>query len=108
MRAEHAWCRAMQPRLDMDEATAPDAPGVSRHDTRVQHELAAAEAANEALRRANAELALSRATLAAREQQLRLALDAARMATWEWQLEGDRVSGSPGREALYGQPLGSL
>ncbi|WP_149537324.1 PAS domain S-box protein [Siccirubricoccus phaeus] len=75
---------------------------------RVRRDLAAAEAANEALRRANAELALSRAALAAREQQLRLALDAARMATWEWQAEGDRLTGSAGREALYGRPPGSL
>ena len=71
-------------------------------------DLATSEAANEALRRANAELAASRAALAAREAQLRLALDAARMANWEWQAEGDRLTGSPGREALYGRPPGTL
>ncbi len=71
-------------------------------------DLATSEAANEALRRANEELAASRAALAAREAQLRLALDAARMANWEWQAEDDRLTGSPGREALYGRPPGTL
>jgi PAS domain S-box-containing protein len=71
-------------------------------------DLAAAEAAIEALSQANAELARSRAALLAQEQHLHLALDAARMATWDWHAEGDSITGSAGREALYGQLPGSL
>jgi len=71
-------------------------------------DLHAAEAANEALRRANAELQASRAALAASESRLRLALEAARMANWEWDVVGDRITGSEGREALYGRPAGTL
>jgi PAS domain S-box-containing protein len=71
-------------------------------------ELAAAEAANAALLHANATLAASRAALESSEAQLRLALDAARMATWDWDTVGDRVVGSAGREALYGRPPGAL
>ncbi len=70
--------------------------------------LAELSAANEALRRVNAELEASRAALARSEAKLRLALDAARMATWEWDVEGDATRGSPNREALYGAPPGSL
>ena len=71
-------------------------------------DLQAAEAANEALRRVNAELRESRAALAASEARLRIALDAARMANWEWDAVNDRITGSDGREALYGRPNGSL
>ncbi|MCB4820733.1 PAS domain-containing protein [Roseicella aerolata] len=71
-------------------------------------DLQAVEAANAALRRANAELWASRAALAASEARLRLALAAARMAHWEWDVPGDRVTGSAGREALYGRPAGTL
>ena len=70
--------------------------------------LAEISAANAALRRANAELEASRTALAASEQRLRLALDAARMANWDWDLVGDSTWGSEGREALYGRPLGTL
>ncbi|MFC7476017.1 PAS domain S-box protein [Dankookia sp. GCM10030260] len=71
-------------------------------------DLRSAESANEALRQANAELRASRAALAASEARLRLALDAARMAHWEWDTIGDHVTGSEGREALYGRPTGML
>ena len=70
--------------------------------------LAELSAANAALRRATAELEASRGALAASEARLRLALDAARMATWDWDFIGDTTWGSPGREALYGRPPGSL
>ena len=71
-------------------------------------DLQAAEAANDALREVNAELRASRAALAASEARLRIALDAARMANWEWDAVGDHVTGSAGREALYGRPPGTL
>src|ERR687894_2053156 len=67
-------------------------------------DLATSEAANEALRRANAELAASRAALAAREAQLRLALDAARMANWEWQAGGDPPPRAPRRGGPFRRP----
>ena len=84
------------------------APAGRHAAARTREELAASEATNEALRHANAELDESRAALAAREEQLRLALDAARMATWEWDAATGAVTGSTGREALYGRPVGSL
>src|SRR3712207_481281 len=70
--------------------------------------LAEVSAANAALRRANAQLEASRAALAESEGRLRVALEAARMVNWDWDAGGDRISGSPGREALYGRPPGSL
>lgn len=89
----------------------PDAAAVARTPKDLADrlaELAAVEATNEALRRANAELTASRAALAASEAKLRLALDAARMATWEWDAESNMSQGSPGREALYGRGPGML
>lgn len=71
-------------------------------------ELRAARAELAALREENAALRAGQAALAANEARLRLALDAARMAYWDWDAEGDRTSGSVGREALYGRPEGSL
>jgi PAS domain S-box-containing protein len=70
--------------------------------------LAEVSAANDALRRANAQLEASRAALAESEARLRIALDAARMANWEWDPVVDTIRGSAGREALYGRPRGSL
>jgi PAS domain S-box-containing protein len=93
----------------------PNQPDVASDPTQAAQDLAertadlqAAEEANEALRRANAELRESRAALAASESRLRLALDAARMAHWDWEAIGDRLTGSAGREALYGRPPGTL
>lgn len=71
-------------------------------------ELRAARAELATLREENAALRAGQAALAANEARLRLALDAARMAYWDWDAEGDRTSGSVGREALYGRPEGSL
>jgi signal transduction histidine kinase/ligand-binding sensor domain-containing protein len=41
------------------------------------------------------------------EEQLRFALEAARMGTWEWELETDRVSWTDGAAALLGPTPGS-
>jgi PAS domain S-box-containing protein len=46
--------------------------------------------------------------LAASEARFARAVAAARMAAWEWDIVTDRVTGSAGREALYGRPEGSL
>jgi len=46
--------------------------------------------------------------LAASEARFARAVGAARMAAWEWDVVRDRVTGSAGREALYGMSEGSL
>ena len=83
-------------------------PGMERDLAESRAHLAEVSAANAALRRANAKLEASRAALAESEARLRVALDAARMANWEWDFAGDATWGSAGREALYGRPPGSL
>lgn len=82
--------------------------GTERDLAESRAHLAELSAANAALRRSNSELEASRAALADSEARLRLALDAARMATWDWDFVGDSTWGSPGRDALYGRPPGSL
>ena len=42
------------------------------------------------------------------EERLRLALEAARMGTWEWDLLSNRQAISPEAEALLGLPPGSF
>ncbi|MBL8286905.1 MAG: response regulator [Rubrivivax sp.] len=42
------------------------------------------------------------------EQQLRLALEAGRMGAWEWRIASNRVSWSPGLEALHGMAPGTF
>ena len=84
------------------------AAGMERDLAESRAHVAEVSATNAALRRANAELEASRAALAESEARLRLALDAARMATWDWDFVGDTTWGSAGREALYGRPAGSL
>lgn len=83
-------------------------PGMERDLVESRAHLAEITANNITLRRANAELEASRAALAESEARLRLALDSACMAIWEWDFADDRIWGSPGREALYGRPPGSL
>ncbi len=83
-------------------------PAMERDLAESRAHLAEVSAANAALRRANAQLEASRAALAESEAPLRVALEAARMVNWEWDVNGDRIWGSAGREALYGRPPGSL
>ncbi len=83
-------------------------PGMERDLAESRAHLAELSATNAALRRAIAELEASRGALAESEARLQLALDAARMATWDWDFVGDTTWGSAGREALYGRPPGSL
>jgi len=84
-----------------------DATAVARTQRELA-EMAAAEATGEELRLPDAELDASRVALASSDAKLRLALEAARMATWEWDVETDAVLGSVGREALYGRTPGTL
>src|SRR5947207_15966320 len=46
--------------------------------------------------------------LRASEERLRLALDAANLATWDWDLETGRIVRSEGMPALFGLPPGAL
>jgi PAS domain S-box-containing protein len=46
--------------------------------------------------------------LAERETQFARAIDAGRIGSWEWDVEADRLTGSPGREALYGLAPGEV
>lgn len=46
--------------------------------------------------------------LAESEGRLSRALSAARIAAWEWELGSDSLTGSPGREALFGRVPGAL
>ncbi len=54
--------------------------------------------------------ALQRATAALSEAEARLhrAVAAARIATWEWEVQRDVITGSPGWEELYGRAIGSV
>ena len=47
-------------------------------------------------------------TLRESEERLRLALDAGRMGSWEWQIGSHRVTWSPGLEAIHGLEPGSF
>jgi len=42
------------------------------------------------------------------EQRLRLALEAGRMGTWEWHIPANRVTWSPGLEAIHGLTPGTF
>jgi PAS domain S-box-containing protein len=57
----------------------------------------------EAIERQRAEDALRTS-----EQRLRIALEAARMGTWEWDMQTNRVVWSPGLEALHGLQPGAF
>lgn len=57
---------------------------------------------------APAELAAIEAALVENEGRLRRAVAAGGVATWEWDQLSETLTGSPGREALYGRPPGSL
>jgi PAS domain S-box-containing protein len=45
---------------------------------------------------------------AAAEEQLRLALEAGRMGTWQWTIDSGRVKWSPGLEAIHGLEPGTF
>jgi PAS domain S-box-containing protein len=50
----------------------------------------------------------ARAEIEASESQLRLALEAGRMGTWQWTIATGGVQWSPGLEAIHGYPAGSF
>src|SRR5215467_6166663 len=85
----------------------------------LQREIAERENAQEALEQANLELerrvhertaALTRAHQGVREneERLRMALDVAHIAAWEWHLASGQMRWSTDPEALFGFPRGSF
>ena len=85
----------------------------------LQREIAEREKAQEALERANLELerrvqertaALTRAHQGVREneERLRMALEVAHIAAWEWQMAAGQMRWSTDPEALFGFPAGSF
>nr|WP_235913778.1 HWE histidine kinase domain-containing protein [Pseudoroseomonas coralli] len=57
---------------------------------------------------ASVTLRLREQALAESESRLARALEAAQVGTWEWEVPSGRLTGSVGREALYGLSEGSL
>jgi two-component system CheB/CheR fusion protein len=53
-------------------------------------------------------LKVTEAALRESEQRLRLALEAGRMGSWEWDIQSQRVLWSPGLEAIHGLAPGSF
>lgn len=74
----------------------------NEQEARRQVERLAAE------RAAREEAERGRAALEAAEQRFRLALDAGRMATWEWDIPAQRVIWSPQEERMYGLEPGTF
>jgi PAS domain S-box-containing protein len=57
---------------------------------------------------ARSALARAASSLADSEARFTRTVAAGRMGTWEWDARNNRLTGSAGREALYGRPPGSL
>src|SRR5438876_1021695 len=78
----------------------------------VRHEFAALEHANQELERRVQErtAALTRAHQGVREneERLRMALDVAQIAAWEWHLASGQMRWSTDPEVLFGFPRGSF
>jgi PAS domain S-box-containing protein len=92
LRSENA---ALKQLLEVHEQTSLEQATRLEQSVRERDELLARE------RRA-------REMLIESEQRLRLALDAGRMGTWEWDIVGGRVIWSPEEERLYGLTPGSF
>ncbi len=59
-------------------------------------------------RAARAEAEAAKRALEVSDHRLRMALDAGRMGSWEWDIVGERIIWSPELERLYGIPEGSF
>jgi PAS domain S-box-containing protein len=88
-------------------------------NTALEHEIAKRQRAQSALEQANQELELrvlertAALTVAHRgvrenEERLRMAMDVAQIAAWEWDVASGRVTWSTDPEALFGFPSGSF
>ncbi len=74
-------------------------------ERRVQERTAALEEANSELQRQIEERQRTESALRASREQLRVALDAARMGVWEWELPSGEVRWSERAAALFGLAL---
>ena len=86
---------ALEQLLDVHEHTSLEQATRLEQTLREREELLARERA-------------ARDALVASEQRLRLALEAGRMGTWEWDIIGARIIWSPEEELLYGLPPGAF
>ena len=87
--------QALEQLLEVHERTALEQSRKLEEIMRVQQRLLASERE-------------ARAAQTESDRRLRLALDAGRMGTWEWDIAHDRVIWSPEEERLYGIPEGSF
>ena len=90
-----AQLAAVEQLLQVHEQTSLEQATRLEHALRMRDDLLARERA-------------ARAAQHASEQRLRLALDAGRMGTWEWDISGGRVIWSPEEERLYGLDPGTF
>jgi len=93
-------------------AAVPPAPGEERLRQysevlvrKLEHKTAQLEEANRRLEGDLAARVRAEAMAEASEQRLRLALEAAHMGTFEWDVAADRIMWSPGHEQLWGFQL---
>jgi PAS domain S-box-containing protein len=112
--ADVFWMKDGSP-LPVDYTSIPIKEGrrilgavVTFRDISDQQEAAkqASRLANE--RAARAEVEAAKLALEASDHRLRLALDAGRMASWEWDIERERMVWSPELERMYGVPEGTF
>ena len=87
--------QALEQLLEVHERTALEQSRKLDEIMRAQQQLLASERE-------------ARAAQTESERRLRLALDAGRMGTWEWDISHSRVIWSPEEERLYGIPEGSF
>ena len=86
---------ALEQLLDVHEHTSVEQATRLEQTLREREELLARERA-------------ARDALVVSEQRLRLALEAGKMGTWEWDVLGARLVWSPEEERLYGLPPGAF
>ena len=87
--------QALEQLLEVHERTALEQSAILEKALRTQQELLERERS-------------ARAAQTESERRLRLALEAGRMGTWEWDIAHGRVIWSPEEERLYGIPEGSF
>jgi PAS domain S-box-containing protein len=87
--------QALEQLLEVHERTALEQSAILEKALRTQEQLLESERA-------------ARAAQTESDRRLRLALEAGRMGTWEWDIAHGRVLWSPEEERLYGIPEGSF
>jgi PAS domain S-box-containing protein len=111
--------RILRSKIDVFVDAHKKARALVEVNNALQREIAEREKAQEALERVNLELerrvqertaALTRAHQGVREneERLRMALEVAHIAAWEWQMTAGQMRWSTDPEALFGFPAGSF